>query len=218
MNKQVFKYTYVIVGIANLVSWQFFDGALNTFTKPLLMPVLMLFLYESFKGSVVLETLLIFGALVFSWLGDLALMFPDKFFLMGVGAFFLAQVLYISAFFRYRETIRSWLNWKTLILIIYGCYLIYRLMPNAGELAIPIAIYGSTLIAMALFATNAQPKNNSSAYLQGAIGALLFVISDSLIAVDRFMVSVGFRDVLIMSTYLIAQYLLVNAAILRVKN
>jgi uncharacterized membrane protein YhhN len=218
MNQQILKYTYLLVALANLASWQFFDGAFNTYTKPLLMPLLMLFLYESFKGSVVFETLLIFGALVFSWLGDVALMFPDSYFLPGVGAFFLAQIIYIRLFFNFKTQAKQWLNWKTLLLVAYGFFLIAKLIPNAGDLAIPIAVYGSTLIVMALFAVNAENGDNMRLYMQGAIGAILFVISDSMIAIDRFLQTIEHRDVLIMSTYILAQYLLVNALITRVKS
>ena len=67
MNKQILSYLYLAVGLVNVVSWIFFEGAFNNFTKPLLMPILMLYLYERFNGAVVMETLLIFAALVFSW-------------------------------------------------------------------------------------------------------------------------------------------------------
>jgi uncharacterized membrane protein YhhN len=217
-SKELFKYFYLFIAITNLISWLFFDGALNQLTKPLLMPILMLYLYDQSKGNVVLNTLLVFGALVFSWLGDLALMVPEKYFLPGVGAFFIAQLLYIKVFASFKNDLKTWVNWKSIIVIVYGAFLINQLTPHAGDLVIPIVGYGITLIMMALFAINAELSTPRSIYWIGALGAVLFVISDSLIAVNKFIEPLPYRDVLIMSTYMLAQYLLVNALLKRIEN
>jgi uncharacterized membrane protein YhhN len=216
MNKQLLKSLYILIGLANVTSWIFFEGAYNHFTKPLLMPILMLYLYEQFNGAVVLNTLLIFAALVFSWLGDLALMNAD-YFLPGVASFFLAQILYIRLFFTYKVDGKSWINLKTAAAIVYGVVLLWHLLPATGSLKIPVALYGISLISMSLFALNSSAENRAS-YFLGAIGSVLFVISDSLIAIDKFLISVEYRSALIMSTYIIAQYMLVEGLIARSKD
>ena len=217
MNKQILSYLYLAIGLANVVSWIFFEGAYNHFTKPLLMPILMLYLYERFKGSVVLDTLLIFAALVFSWLGDLALMISEKYFLLGVGSFFIAQLLYIRLFYGYKTEWNTWINWKSMSMVIYGALLLWKLIPPAEALKIPVAAYGVSLISMALFAINSKAINSSYTYLLCVLGAALFVLSDSMIAVDRFLFSFEYKSAWIMSTYIAAQFLLVEGLTQRAK-
>ena len=211
------KYLYFIAGLAVLASWQFFDGAYNTITKPLLMPMLMLYLYERSKGQVCLQTLWIFAALVFAWLGDLALMFPDQYFLPGIGAFFITQILYIRLFVVHRMPYGKWSVIRTSVLVVYGGWLLTKLLPVAGDLAIPIALYGVTLVTMAAFAINGTMTPTPTSYRKGAIGAVLFVISDSLIAFDKFVSPLDYRELLVMSTYIVAQYLIVDSLIDRAR-
>lgn len=217
MKGKLLSFLYLLVALANLGSWIFFEGSFDHFTKPLLMPLLMLFLYENFKGLVVKETLILFGTLLFSWLGDLALMESDRFFLPGVGSFLIAQLLYIRLFYSYKNPLGKWINWKSGLLIVYGVLLLSQLLPTSGDLMIPVGIYGSTLITMALFASNST-RTTSKAYWICTIGAVLFVLSDSMIALDKFLTPIPFRSLWIMSTYIAAQYLLVYGLTQRIKN
>ncbi len=215
MNQQLIRYLYAAIGLINVSSWVFFDGAYNNFTKPLLMPILMLYLYECFRDTVVLNTLLIFVALVFSWIGDLALMNAD-YFLPGVGSFLIAQLLYTRLFFGFKTAWKSWVNWKSALIILYGAGLLWHLLPAAGSLMLPVGLYGMTLLTMSMFAVNSSSEYKKE-YLMGAIGAIFFVLSDSMIAIDKFLTSFDHRNALIMSTYILAQYLLVEGLTLKSK-
>lgn len=209
MNKSLLKYTYLIVSLLNLFSWAWFDGEFTYYTKPLLMPLLMLYMYEASKGGVILGTLLLFLALVFSWGGDLALMYED-YFLLGVGSFLLTQLMYIVIFIKgFSKPFKiSWA--KTGLVAVYGCVLFYFLLPNAGELIIPIFVYGLTLLTMVATALMRDQDSPDRSYLLVAIGSVFFLLSDSMIALDKFVTDIPLGDILIMATYLIAQYLIVE--------
>lgn len=212
MNKSLLKYTYLIVALLNLFSWAWMDGEYNMYTKPLLMPLLMLYMYESSKGGVILSTLLLFLALVFSWVGDLALMY-EEYFLLGVGAFFIAQVLYVIIFIK-GGSVPYQISWVKIITVgLYGISFLYILLPHAGDLQIPIVIYGISLMAMVATASMRDINSPDRSYLLVAIGAVFFLISDTMIAVDKFVNTIPMGDILIMSTYLIAQYLIVEGLI-----
>jgi uncharacterized membrane protein YhhN len=210
MNKSILKYSYLAVGVLNLVSWAWFEGEYTFYTKPLLMPLLMLYMYEESKGGVILGTLLLFLALVFSWGGDLALMYGDDFFLLGVGLFLITQLFYVIIFIR--NTPKPFKpNWiKIGLVAIYGAGFFYILLPNVGALKIPIIIYGLTLLSMTAMSLMRDINADDGSYLLVAAGAILFLISDSLIAINKFVIEIPMDSVLVMSTYILAQYLIVD--------
>ncbi|MFT4736357.1 MAG: putative membrane protein YhhN [Cyclobacteriaceae bacterium] len=202
------------VGLANLISWFFFDGAYNEFSKPLLMPLLMFHLYFTAKRKVYLWTLLLFTALVFSWGGDLALMLDGKYFLLGVGSFFVTQVLYSAIFYKTKAKLQ--VNRITMLLLVcYGLAMLYLLLPSAGTLKIAITIYSISLLTMTGLAWSCKSKDKPEYDLMVAIGATLFLISDSLIAANMFAIAIPKAGFWIMSSYILAQYLITESVILR---
>jgi len=68
-------------------------------------------------------------------------------------------------------------------------------------------------LLMLLSALNRYGKVNGLSYILVVIGAMLFVISDSLIAVNKFHMKINFAGVMIMITYVTAQYLIVLGCI-----
>lgn len=171
------------------------------------LPVLFLLLFYRWQNTGKLH-LSIVGALVFSALGDvlLALNFEHS-FVFGLGAFLIAQICYQSLFWRLFNW--SWSKAIVAVSIIVGAAFVYwLLMPNLAELRWPVLIYITVLTAMALSACFAGKQIGLAGY-----GALSFLVSDSLIAWDKFIAPIEQQAFFIMTTYYIAQYLLVQGAI-----
>jgi uncharacterized membrane protein YhhN len=148
---------------------------------------------------------LILIAFFFSLLGDTFLMFQgEKYFMFGLGSFLITHLFYIFTFSR------NWL--KTNILarisfIIFSVIMLFLLQHNIGiSLFIPIVIYIITITIMAISAS--ERKANSESYRLVLLSAVLFLLSDSLIAIDKFVVPIPFQTFLIMGTYILAQYLI----------
>ncbi|MGB3414931.1 MAG: lysoplasmalogenase [Microbacteriaceae bacterium] len=170
-------FPYFLVMLLQLIA-QWFDLALlYQLTKPALLPLLILPLVLLVRSRERAFFLALLG-LFFSWLGDLALMVPGElWFMVGLGMFLLAHIFYIWLFVKYLAVNRPH-SLSSLYLIWYAA-LLYLLYPVLGGMFIPVAIYGLVLGAMGFFAT----RGNVFILL----GGLLFVCSDSLLALNKFL-------------------------------
>jgi uncharacterized membrane protein YhhN len=80
-------------------------------------------------------------------------------------------------------------------------------------LKIPVFLYALVLLFMGVWAFKRRGGTNSPSFTLVATGAVLFVLSDSLIAVNRFFFALPAERILVMSIYLTAQYLIVQGLI-----
>jgi uncharacterized membrane protein YhhN len=188
--------------------------------KPLIMIwMATYFLIHRRKQELTRPVLLAF---FFSWLGDMFLMFSDRnelFFFAGVGGFFLAQLSYIVIFTRYSETGgRGYLQKNLIIGFLFLGYvagIFYLLYPGLEGLMKPVLlIYALSLIGMSMMALNRKDRVNRRSFLVVFIGSLLFVLSDSMIALDKFYRDIPLAGFWIMLTYLSAQYLIMRGLLL----
>jgi len=77
-----------------------------------------------------------------------------------------------------------------------------------------IMIYALSLIGMSMMALNRNGRVNRTSYLLVFLGSVLFVLSDSMIALDRFFREIPMSGFWIMLTYISAQYMIVRGLIL----
>jgi uncharacterized membrane protein YhhN len=201
---------YIIVGLAHLLAlatgWD--DGA--TATKYALMPALLFALLFSLRGQRSRVSVVIGLAIVFSWLGDVLLnQEGDLGFLLGLGAFLLAHVVYLIAFVGPMRTRRPPI--AVLAYVLWWVALVVVLAPNLGGLLAPVIVYGFVLGASAATAFGASRI--------AGIGALIFVVSDTLLAFKMFAGLTFWQiDAAIMLPYLVGQGLIAVAAIRHVRN
>jgi len=187
--------------------------------KALIIPILLLIYYSHIKQSVNGFHRMIMAALVFSWGGDVLLQFTsfnETFFLAGLGSFLVAQLMYLIAFFSTpgrNKVVIGPKAWLLLPIIAYGTGLLYYLWDGLEEMRIPVLAYAIVILTMLSAALNRTGKVNHLSYLLVLIGAMLFVLSDSLIAIDRFKVSFSLARIAIMSTYITAQYLIITGCL-----
>ncbi|MEO9872536.1 lysoplasmalogenase [Ekhidna sp.] len=201
---------YVAVSIANLVAKVIPSEELNQYTKPLLMPLLIFYVYRSSIGKTTLKTLLLSVALLFSWFGDVVLMYQSNeiYFMAGIGLFLVAQVFYIITLRKstYQNPLFNFK--KALPFLVYAGLLFYVLLP-AGHFSIPIIVYGSVIVIMAIYARLRDGNTSNGSYTYTLIGSILFLLSDSLLAFNSFQSTIPYAGVFIMLTYCGAQLLLV---------
>jgi uncharacterized membrane protein YhhN len=74
----------------------------------------------------------------------------------------------------------------------------------------PITVYALTILMMLLTTFHRLDKVPSASFWYVAVGATLFVLSDSMIAVSRFVAPFPMSGILIMVTYAVGQYLIVE--------
>jgi uncharacterized membrane protein YhhN len=90
------------------------------------------------------------------------------------------------------------------ILAIYALAIASIMTPSLKEMAIPVYFYLTAITLMGIFAALRTARNKFTIY-----GALSFIVSDSIIAVNRFMVPVPAVDYIVMVTYYLALFLIV---------
>lgn len=177
---------------------------LRYFTKPILVPVLILIYIAQLKSEKMqLDKFFLLG-LMLSFFGDLLLLFEWG-FLPGLGSFLIAHLFYIISFKKKNQKRIS--EFWPVILSIYASILLVFLFPYLKEMKIPVIIYATVIATMMYNAIKTQNRNL-------IIGALLFLISDTLLAVFLFLQPLAFLNVLVMVTYLLAQWFLVRGMIL----
>lgn len=168
-------------------------------TKPLLMAWLLVYFLLATSGR---RRFWVVVALFFSWLGDVMLMQEGQlYFMAGLGSFLLAHLSYIVFFWQQirREQIqpkgRHW-YWIGAGVYTIGFYM-YLLPYLAPELILPVLMYALTIAAMWAMASRLQPLLLA--------GASLFVLSDSLLAINKFVGNFEGAGWLVMFTYGLAQ-------------
>ena len=217
MKKEYWLIIFVTVLVAHITGIQVTNELLQQFSKPLLIPILAGYFLSQTKsiGAVLSKWILI--ALSFSWAGDVLLMFVPKndiFFLLGLSAFLIAHIFYILFFHhvRVKENVKG-NPWLLIVVVVYYAALISLLSPYLLDMKIPVLVYGIVISFMFMLAMHMLFIKNKSAGMWMMVGALLFVISDSTLAINKFYQPFATAGVLIMLTYGLAQLFIVIGAI-----
>jgi uncharacterized membrane protein YhhN len=216
MKRSFWIILFAIILAAELAGIQLNNETIQFIFKPLLMIVVGgYFLSQTGKINDVLKKFIV-AALFFSWLGDILLMFQAKkeiFFLLGLFAFLLAHVSYIIFFHgvRVRENIRSNIL-LLLIVVIYYAILITILSPYLGDMKLPVRIYGIVISFMFMLAMHMLFIKNKIAGRWMMTGALLFVISDSVLAINKFYQPFEASGIIIILSYALAQLFIIEGS------
>ena len=91
--------------------------------------------------------------------------------------------------------------------------MIWFIYPGLGDLLVPVLIYALVLLGMGVWAHKRRGATSTASFKLVALGAILFVVSDGLIAVNKFAYPIPAERILIMSIYMTAQYLIVQGLI-----
>lgn len=217
MNKNITKgltFFFFTVSILDITGVVLNNSLIQTIFKPMIIPSLIVLYYFTVDKR---NNWYLF-ALVFSLLGDVLLMDKDNLFIYGIGAFLLTQILYIIIIVRQMHKPSNFHKYLYAFLFVnYVVYLLALLKPNLGDLLYPVLVYGITISVFGLVATlnYVTKRSMPSRYLM--LGAILFIASDSMIALNKFHIAKTFYPVMIMVTYVLAQYLIYRFMIEEVK-
>lgn len=217
MNKKFWIIIYLIVLAIDLYVVYTGNENLRYITKPLLIPLLIVYFgfnTKSFTSSLKKWVVL---ALSFSWAGDILLMFEStntNFFIFGLVAFLIAHIFYIVLFdhIRVKEKFRQSLL-PLIPIAIYYILLMSLLQPHLGSMQKPVAIYGLIISTMLSFAIDLRRVKDRTISFLIIPGAVLFITSDSLLALNKFYKQFEYAGVAVMITYGIAQLLITIGAV-----
>ncbi len=217
--EKILLIVFAIASLGNLMSSLLPIPFLNELTKPFLLLSLSAAWYESSNFLSTRFSRIIAGAFFFSWIGDLMLMLVASswsnhapFFILGLGSFLIAHLFFIWAFWLWKGNRQGLLQqkiWLLLPFLLYWSLLLNILWAGLGDLLIPVLAYSLVLICMTANAHNLGKMLPKPYFSYLSVGTILFVLSDSLIATNKFSgTALPLASFWIMLTYIVAQYLI----------
>jgi len=215
--KKIWLSVFVVAIFADLIGIYLKNDILVYVAKPLIVITLIFYFLSATKGIQSDLIIIIIRALTFSWLGDVVLMFDSfnkNFFLIGLLAFLFAHLIYIRFFSLVRMGEKIKLKpGLILLVVVYYSGLIYLLFNDLHDMKIPVLVYGIVISIMFLLALHMLFIKNKEAGKLMMFGALLFIASDSILAVNKFYEPFEYAGIAIMLTYGIAQLLITLGAV-----
>ncbi len=154
-------------------------------------------------------SLAIFIGLIFSLLGDIFLVFKSK-FIWGLISFLIAHIVYTKAFYSGFSGLGIFI---ALPLLIYAAIMLFQLWSGAGKLKIPILIYISAILLMTYQSAEMFLAFKQTGTILAFVGALFFTFSDSVLAINRFKKEFKGAQVLTLSSYYLAQWLIASSTL-----
>ncbi|MHA2184897.1 MAG: lysoplasmalogenase [Promethearchaeota archaeon] len=189
-------------------------------TKPLLMPLLILFYIFGVLelGSIDLVDWLIMVALIGGWAGDIFLMLEDeeKWFLFGMGAFFVNQIFYIISFLLSIGSYSGFNIWALFLLapsLLILLFTVPRFIKKTRDMKIPVLVYMGAILLMHITAILRMAEFSGLPFILVYVGSLSFIFSDASIAVNKWAGEFHNARFIIMTTYVMAQFYVALGAI-----
>lgn len=190
-------------------------------TKPILMPLLIIWAkMASNRQNEVIK--LLYTSLFFSMLGDIFLMFHTEiFFLFGLSSFLIAHLLYIWMFVKEISTgnvvnmnqkLLRGLPFVVFYVIFMSIAIPYIVEIDSAMLA-PVMIYALTICVMGYIASLRSRAVSPTSYAWVLLGALAFTISDTCIAINKFINPLPYPTIPIMLLYGIGQLLITGGVL-----
>jgi len=208
-------YLFLLVP-AIIVSLTFEPPVFFKILKPLIIPLLIIEVYQKSRSSIVNLSLFrwLYAALILSWLGDAFLMFEARdssFFILGLSSFLMAHIGYmisiiITSEVTISKSIKSSRSLYLVFIVAYAMLFLSILYPGLGEMQFPVFIYAFVIMAMVAMSV----LRSATGSLVVLAGAVLFVLSDSTLAYAKFINTFPGSRELTMLTYMLAQFLLVQ--------
>ena len=209
VGSNVYLLAFFILGIIQVSSEALSIDWLADSSKVLLMPFLALHVKKHRNASEGYLFVLLL-AIGFSWLGDVLLIRgqDETFFLLGMLAFFMAHAFYLVTYRKAGMNFRKQLPLKVALILIasiVGILIMSYLSPGLGELKPYVFAYAAMIITMLV--GSVLRLGGTSDFSFGAVfaGALLFVLSDSIIGYSKFVAPLEYGHCYVMVTYILAQ-------------
>jgi uncharacterized membrane protein YhhN len=205
--------TWLLIGLALLSTASSVLGftVLHYICKPMTMLVAIIVVatnaYQTHPKASFRSFLL--AALGFSLAGDVFLMLPGHFFILGLAAFLIAHLFYIALFLQAIPWFPSPV--ALLATLGFGSAMYAWVWPGLPDpvLKIAVAAYITVISMMAAQAIGRARVVRDLKATAVALGACVFLLSDSLIAINRFVHELPLISLWVLSSYYIAQILIV---------
>ncbi len=218
MKKILLHIVFILIVIGELAGVSLQNANIDHIFKPFLLIWIGTYFLIFSKGIDREVVWLASLGFLFSWFGDLFMMKAGEFlyFVLGIGSFLIAQVLYVFLFLRTIDLSgkKPFLKKKPvwfIPFIAYGLLIYIILYPQLDNmLRVAIFIYIVAILTMSAMALNRYGNGHPVSFILVFIGSLFFVFSDTMIAMNRFLMPIPYERLVIMASYILAQYLIMR--------
>jgi len=174
--------------------------------RPLTLVLIILIALQAPMPALSGYKYLILAGLLACLAGDVFMMLRTKKVMAGMASFFVALLFYIEAFSKGLKS--SLAIWPILVLAVYAFFFAGRLLPHLGRKKVPVFLYIAAMTIMAWLSAERSIQLKELRALSACSGAVLFLISDSAWAMNHFVRKRKLGQILILSTYFVAQWLI----------
>lgn len=214
---------FAIFSVADVTLMAYDLDGYRYFTKPFLLPLLIAIIFSNaLSQKHPVSKAYLFIALFAGTIGDILLL-NEKFFISGLVGFLVMQLFYSLYFFRMQKIKKEFIVTNTFIALVlagFGFILVGSLYKFMGDLKVPVIIYSLVLLIMLFAAINIY---NSKRAQKLAIrffipGAAMLVMSDTILAINKFYLKDNLYEISVMVTYILGQYFLSMGFIKHLKS
>lgn len=204
-------FVFVLVSLLDITGILFEIPLLVLIFKPLVLLSLMLLYFVTATKINKIYVL----ALVCSFFGDVLLMYVgDVYFTFGLVSFLLAHLIFIKIIVdRFQKPDLSKIIMSIIPFAILFIGIIYFLKDDLNELFIPVVIYGFTISTFGVVAMLDYMNTRTDQSFLMFVGAVIFISSDSILAINKFYNTTQVLEVFVMATYIVAQFLIYKSMV-----
>lgn len=184
------------------------NRAIYMLLKPLTTILIMSLLFFAQGNQLSKFKSLMMAAFSFCLLGDILLLF-DAYFVYGLAAFLMGHILFASGFIKLKGFYFHPV--ATVGIFAVGTFLFFWLRPDLGAFMVPVALYVFVICFMATQGVGLYMRDKSKVFGSIAMAVLLFMLSDTLIAIAKFKAPFAYSSLLILGTYWLSIGLIANA-------
>lgn len=211
------KYLFWLTALAQIIAIIFNIELLDRISKSALMFSLLIYFWDQTEGQkdakwVRYTTL----AIVFTWIADIMFVLYLKnflFFFAGISAYFAAHIFFLFSFWKatYAENLKFQFSIVPLIAVVYTTLMAYLILPYLdGVIQVPIFLYALSTLFLVIFAWYRKPVTNSESFKWVFLGVLLIVISDSVLAINRFSKTIPYAHYVTTLCFILAHWFIIN--------
>lgn len=211
---------FLTASIGELIALGMQQEFLHLICKPLIMISLGVYYWMNVYAKDRSNAVML--AICFSFLGDTLLLFGEVevYFIFGLVSFLLAHLFYMLAYrgHRYEDSTDALQGVQRVRLafpiVLTGTGLLVVLYPELGSLRVPVIIYTAVILLMVLTALFRWGRTSPTSFWLVFGGALLFMISDSVLAINKFYSEIKHAGLWVMVPYILAQFSIIRGLIL----
>lgn len=189
------------------IYFEYFDRRFVYFFKPLTLVFIISIVWFYGEAKNFYRTAILAG-FIFSLIGDTLLINPQN-FVFGLASFLIAHLCYVAAFLKAGE---KNFNPLSLISFLIGAGILWTIYAGVpASLKIPLIFYALAISTMLATAFNFYLTRNAPKAIFALSGAFLFVVSDSVLAYNKFGKEFFLAKLVILATYFLAQWLIARS-------